>query len=96
MSFPFTTGNDFNTFARQKHLYMAVDKEADRIFQMYHKYRQACRKGRWSLRTHKYDLGELILSRETTVSKLFCLPSEKRSFLGKNLLPLGADSFLIE
>ena len=39
------------------------------------------------------------LSRETTLSKGVCLPSEKSSSLkGKNLLPLGggANSFLLE
>ena len=33
-------------------------------------------------------------SEEATLSKLFCLPSEKGSILtGKNLLPVGANSF---
>ena len=37
------------------------------------------------------------LSRETTLSKLILLPSEKGSSLkGKNLLPLGANSILLE
>ena len=37
------------------------------------------------------------LSREKTLSKQFYLPSEKGSTLkGKNLLPLGANSFLLE
>ena len=37
------------------------------------------------------------LSGVATLSKLFCLPSEKGSTLkGKNLLPLGANSFLLE
>ena len=41
--------------------------------------------------------GIYTLSREATLLKLFCLPSEKRSILkGKNLLPLGANSFLLE
>ena len=35
------------------------------------------------------------ISKEVTVSKLFCLSCEKESTLkGKNLLPLGANSFL--
>ena len=34
---------------------------------------------------------------EITVSKVFCLPSEKGSTLkGKNLLPVGANSFYLE
>ena len=37
------------------------------------------------------------LSRETTLSKLCLLPSEKGSFpKGKNLLPIVANSFLLE
>ena len=37
------------------------------------------------------------LSREFTLSKLFSLPSERGSTLrGKNLLPRGANSFLLE
>ena len=37
------------------------------------------------------------LSGEVTLSKVFCLPSEKGSTLkGKNLLPVGANSFLLE
>ena len=37
------------------------------------------------------------LSGEVTVSIYFCHPSEKGSTLnGKNLLPLGANSFLLE
>ena len=37
------------------------------------------------------------LSREKTLSALFCLPPEKGSNLkGKNLLPLGANSFLLK
>ena len=36
-------------------------------------------------------------SREATLSKLFCLLFEKGSTLkGKNLLPMGANSFLLE
>ena len=36
-------------------------------------------------------------SEEATPSKLFCIPSEKGSTLkGKNLLPMGANSFLLE
>ena len=44
-----------------------------------------------------YSLTEMDTpSREGTV-KLFCFPSEKGSTLkGKNLLPLGANSFLLE
>ena len=34
---------------------------------------------------------------ETALSKSFCLPSEKGSTLkGKNLLPMGVNSFLLE
>ena len=34
---------------------------------------------------------------ELTLSESFCLPSEKGSTIkGKNLLPMGADSFLLE
>ena len=37
------------------------------------------------------------LSGVAILSKLFCLPSEKGSTLtGKNLLPMGANSFLLE
>ena len=37
------------------------------------------------------------LIREATLSNCFCLPSEMGSTLkGKNLLPLGPDSFLLE
>ena len=37
------------------------------------------------------------LSREETLSALFCLPPEKGSSLkGKNLLPMGANSFLLK
>ena len=37
-----------------------------------------------------------IFSWEVTLVKLFCAPSEKRSTLkGKNLLPRGANSFLL-
>ena len=41
--------------------------------------------------------GTDTLSGEATLSKLFCLSSEKWSILKeKNLLPLGANSFLLE
>ena len=41
--------------------------------------------------------GTHTLSRATALSKLLSLPSEKGSSLkGKNLLPLGANSFLLE
>ena len=41
--------------------------------------------------------GTNILSGETTQPKLFCRHSEKESTLqGKNWLPLGANSFLVE
>ena len=44
-----------------------------------------------------YIKGMDTLSGEATLGKLFCLPSEKGSILkGNNLLPLGANSFLIE
>ena len=37
------------------------------------------------------------VSRELAVSKLFSLPSQKVSTLkGKNLLPMGANSFILE
>ena len=38
-----------------------------------------------------------IFTGEVTLSKLFCLPSEKGSAVkAKNLLSLGANSFLLE
>ena len=41
-----------------------------------------------------YLRGMNTLSGETTLSKLFCLPSEKGSTLkGKNLLPIGSKFF---
>ena len=41
--------------------------------------------------------GMVIFSREVTLLRLFFLPSGKGSTLkGKNLLPLGANSFLLE
>ena len=51
--------------------------------------------------THNLCLAVLLrgvdtVSGETTWSKLFCLPSEKWSTLKeKNLLPLGANSYLL-
>ena len=42
-------------------------------------------------------MGTDTLSREVTLSKLFCFPSEKGSALkGKNLLLMGANPFFLE
>ena len=41
--------------------------------------------------------GKNTLSRESILSKLFCLPTKMGSTVtGKNLLPLGENSFLFE
>ena len=49
------------------------------------------------LDTKAHLSGMDTLSGEATLSKLFCLPSGKGSSLkGKNLLPGGANSFLLE
>ena len=46
---------------------------------------------------YTYLRGIDTLSGKTTLSRWFCLPSEKGSTLkGKNLLPMGANSFLLE
>ena len=49
------------------------------------------KKSRYSLPIQTHSSGDASLL------KLFCLPSEKSSTLkGKNLLPLGANSILLE
>ena len=50
------------------------------------------------IRTASIGIGDTaLLSREVTLSELFCAPSEKRSTLkGKNLFPLWINSFLLE